>query len=123
MILLSRTAYAGSAEFCAAKWPTDYQMQGYCINRNGEAAKKLLALMAGSREGSEEANIVARCGGKWGEDMTMVLYCTEQQLAAYRALSATRPTPRPPVGEQSTIRTDDASSPELDAMRGQNGLR
>ena len=78
--------------FCAGRWPTDYEMQAYCIDQQVEAAIKVTQTVKDFPEDSEELRIVLRCLGKWqgpGEtyDYEMVDYCAGNQLRAYRRLN------------------------------------
>jgi hypothetical protein len=72
---------------CAEKWETDYRMQKYCQKKQYEAADKINSLAKKYPDGTEESNIIYRCGEKWrwGDtfNFTMVLYCSKKQIEAY----------------------------------------
>ena len=111
ILLIVSIANAGQVEkeFCAAKWPADYEMQEYCHN-NQLAAKDLyfkifVHYLPKDRNGSsidlnklkreevpEEINICFRCNRKWRKssghvDWEMATYCTKNQLASYNKLN------------------------------------
>lgn len=76
---------------CAKDWPTDYRMQRYCIEKQIEAVNRLKPAWVDLKKGTPEYNILIRCYQQWpnslgGYDHSMVLYCLNQQLKAYREL-------------------------------------
>lgn len=78
-------------ENCQVKWRSDYQMIKYCIDQQYEAWGKVSARLKKYSDDSEERKIINRCAGKWrgkmgGFDFTMVEYCSDNQLKAYRSL-------------------------------------
>ena len=76
---------------CKADWPT-YSRQNFCVTRQTEAARKLEHHRERWPEGSEERKLLERCVTKWAgadgskADYTVVNFCFDQQLEAYRSL-------------------------------------
>ena len=128
-MLFARAASAGSIRtFCEEKWATDYRMVSYCIEQQTKAVTKLRAIMRPFEDISPEeaiklpqAQMFGTCSEKWGSNFRMILYCYEQQEAAYRKLH--------PDYRRKTLATSASSgqatlprgdNPELERMRRQN---
>ena len=92
---------SGTTQYCSNKWPNDYQMREYCEDQQNSANNKLFSLaesnglvkngrLSASPDGNVDEKIVYRCMNKWEQpsfetyDFTMVVYCIEQQIQAYR---------------------------------------
>ncbi|MGB7292143.1 MAG: hypothetical protein WBD99_08225 [Thermodesulfobacteriota bacterium] len=90
LVANTSTRMSGIKTRCAKKWPTDYEMQEYCINKQTEAASKLQKFIETYPEGSEERIIISRCAIKWQEgdtyDYEMVEYCSNNQIQAFQKL-------------------------------------
>ncbi len=100
--LIPTALYAGFKEFCAGKYPGDYEMQEYCYKQQLEAMHKLhklldrynvLTIQPDGRvklnpppSGGVYREIFSNCISKWKDDHTMQLYCFEKQAAAYQRL-------------------------------------
>jgi hypothetical protein len=70
----------------------DYRMQKYCQKKPYEAADKISSLAKKYPDGTEESNIIYRCGEKWrwGDtfNFTMVLYCSKLFKKTDRSISS-----------------------------------
>ncbi len=115
-VLAGDDAISKARTSCTNKWPTDFRMQKYCLDKQKTSIQELAELFDQYSQGTVERDIVIRCRDKWAaepgtEDYKMVLYCTNQQMEAYQALDsgstpkADRPTPTsandtsPTIGE------------------------
>jgi hypothetical protein len=92
------TGFAGSKEFCSKKWPNDYSMQEYCIEKQRKATVEILKLLAsyGITEqntggtlklnpppaGDKYRTLFIDCLSKWETDKVMLLFCFEKQVEA-----------------------------------------
>ena len=95
--------HAGTEEYCANKWPDDFQMRDYCQNQQIEAKQELFSIakskglikegsLSASSTGDDHEKIINRCMRKWENsrfktyDFNMVVYCIKQQFEAYDRL-------------------------------------
>lgn len=70
---------------CKSEWPTDFQMQNYCTDKQRSAVR---ALDQGKPFGvdREKFNIIrVHCAEEWPQDFAMRLYCEGKQLKAIEA--------------------------------------
>ena len=78
-------------KFCEQEWPVDYSMQDYCINGQVKGANATIDGWNAASEGSAEQGIYSRCYEEWTKgdltDWSMVDYCADRQLEAYRKLN------------------------------------
>ncbi len=78
---------------CAEQWPTDFQMQTYCIEKQQKALQSLSA--GASMENlseSHKASIQSKCAKEWPEDFQMRAHCEQQQVKGVEALARPRPS-------------------------------
>ncbi len=100
ILFFVNNSFAETKEFCANKWPEDYQMRRYCEDQQLSAKKELFFLaeskgiktegsLSASTKGNDFEKIIYRCMSKWEQpkfktyDFTMVTYCTKNQFEAY----------------------------------------
>lgn len=87
-------ALAGVTEHCETKWPTDFEMQAYCVDQQKEGAGDIYSFMSRydvelnpGKEVDPSALppaklILLSCWTKWDGDYEMIAYCIEQQEKA-----------------------------------------
>lgn len=85
----------GIRERCAREWPSDYEMQEYCIGQQSEAVAALRPVVASPDRIDKE--ILRHCGSEWGDDWQMLAYCYGEQRAAYDRLHPDEPEREPAV--------------------------
>lgn len=74
-------------DFCAAKWPTDFNMQKYCLDQQSEAARKIASEF--TKDVPDDLKIAGgACALKWTgaddrKDWVMIEYCWRQQKEAH----------------------------------------
>jgi hypothetical protein len=78
-------AYGEVKDMCERQWPGDYQMQEYCIRKQGEAYY-ILQSTPQDVSFSIFEGIRAGCKREWGGDYQMREYCERKQVEAYRAI-------------------------------------
>jgi hypothetical protein len=85
----------GIKKLCGDKWAQEYSMQEHCQLKELKAARKvLLAISSYSEEQFEtlqEPKIIYYCIQKWTNndstiEWSMVDYCSDKEIAAYRRL-------------------------------------
>ena len=73
-------------EHCEKKWPTDFQMQAYCVKQQSEAVQNLAKGKPSDISKSRWNQIFSECWSKWTNDFQMMNYCTEQQIKGLRQI-------------------------------------
>lgn len=73
---------------CREEWPTDYQMQQYCMKQQSEGAQKLALGAPAEVDASAFQVIRGKCAEEWPRDFNMREYCEKQQYDGYRAVNA-----------------------------------
>ncbi|MDX0230265.1 hypothetical protein GOC14_06850 [Sinorhizobium meliloti] len=75
---------------CQARWPDDFDMQVYCIEKQIKAGSALTPIINNPTPVQKQA--LDMCGARWrndygGFDWDMVKYCYEKQMTAYERLN------------------------------------
>jgi len=65
--------------YCASKWPTNYQMQLFCVQEEGKARQRV------AQRGSIEPQIWTHCS-RW-DNWQMLNFCITQEEEAKRQLT------------------------------------
>jgi len=103
LLLPSMAVSGGTEDYCAGKWPDNYKMQEYCIDKQSEGNQELFSLaetyglskdgsLNVSAKGGDIERIFQRCMAKWElpkfktYNFSMVVYCIKNQIAAYNRL-------------------------------------
>ena len=107
LLILATPGTAGVKEYCANQWPTDFEMQEYCIKQQYEAvfeikifAKRFgfwgdntldgTAVQQAMSKKNPWTIMIAKCFTDWdtdaGIDYEMVAYCPRQQEKSYHAI-------------------------------------
>jgi hypothetical protein len=76
-------------EHCRTEWPTDFQMQEYCLKQ--QAAGMLQFKQVSDELGKPFEQTLEKCTEEWTKnrmpDWQMIGYCATEQAKSYRALS------------------------------------
>ena len=67
-------------QFCQRKWPTDWEMQDYCVRKQEDARDSAKSLFL------NDVSIAQHCVGEWPVDWEMYKYCLTQQIASKNKL-------------------------------------
>lgn len=75
---------------CQARWPDDFAMQVFCINKQLKAASMLSPIIKSPSK--IQKKILDMCADRWrndfgGFDWDMVNFCYEKQMTAYEQLN------------------------------------
>ncbi len=73
-------------EHCEGEWPTDFQMQSYCRDKQTEAARKLAQGKPSDVSEKQWNQIFGNCWSQWVNDFQMTEYCVSNQIEALRKL-------------------------------------
>lgn len=73
-------------EHCEGEWPTDFQMQSYCRDKQTEAARKLAQGKPSDVSEKQWNQISGNCWAQWENDFQMTEYCIGKQVEALRKL-------------------------------------
>ena len=96
----------GTALYCENKWPRDFSMQAYCANKQRQSAGNVKQILNeigildanGNATDAVESRLgqaLNQCFMKWSvprfgtKDWTMVEYCSNEQISAYKSLTGT----------------------------------
>lgn len=72
---------------CSQDWPTDYQMQKYCLDQQEHGVQELsTGAPAGVDQGAFRI-IRGKCSEEWPQDFQMRAHCEKQQYEGYFALN------------------------------------
>lgn len=73
-------------QHCNLEWPTDNQMQAYCVTQQREAVNTLNTLTStnGGIPADAYNTAYTRCQHEWLNDYSMQAYCLRQQIDGYR---------------------------------------
>lgn len=87
---------------CESKWPTDYEMQEYCVEQQVDGAKRMNSFLKRYnvealledpkeaerlyKEGNAPVVIALNCFDEWEGDFEMIAYCIDQQEKAAKRL-------------------------------------
>jgi hypothetical protein len=77
---------------CSSRWPDDYSMQKFCVDKQIKSASNCFELSQKYPEGSEERKIIRKCMTRWYDkdknviDFSMSEFCIKKQIEAYRSL-------------------------------------
>lgn len=73
---------------CSGEWPSDFVMQRHCREQQHEGYSDLADIWAAATQNIRTA--AGQCVLDWSDDLlfdwTMIHYCVDQQLTAWRAL-------------------------------------
>jgi hypothetical protein len=75
-------------EHCAQKWPDDFSMRAYCIEKQRAALAELKMGRPADVPEDIFQRIRQKCAAKWPVDYTMRQYCEEEQVKSYRKVQA-----------------------------------
>jgi hypothetical protein len=73
--------------YCKKEWPTDYEMQKYCVDEQKKALAKLLEERPDDIPSKIFDGIRKKCREDWPNDYKMRLYCEKKQIKAWRDLN------------------------------------
>ena len=74
------------SQHCEEKWPTDFQMQSYCRDKQVEAARKMAQGKPSDVSEKQWHQISGNCWTKWENNFQMTVYCIGKQVEALRKL-------------------------------------
>lgn len=85
----------GVDQFCAERWPTDFAIREYCIQKENRAAADLSGRSFDLPPDWREAT-TALCRQRWPREPSMVLYCLESQEKAAAGITTivNKPVPK-----------------------------
>jgi len=87
LLLVAPPARAKSpAEFCAVRWPDDFDMQEVCVRKQTAAAQRIEAWTTAHKATAAASTIRATCSKRWEDDADMMDVCIQKQWAAYQRL-------------------------------------
>jgi len=73
-------------EKCEGEWPTDFQMQSYCRDKQTEALGKLAKGKPSDLSETQWNQIFGKCWAEWENDFQMTEYCVGKQIEGLRKL-------------------------------------
>jgi hypothetical protein len=79
-----------SKEYCQDKWPSDFQMKAYCLERQEDGYDELLRSKPSGLTQEDYEIIKEHCIKKWLDDFQMRAYCEERQLEGYDELMSVK---------------------------------
>ena len=79
-----------SRQHCAAKWPSDFEMQDYCLKQQRQGMHDYALELSDAPK--PLIGPLYNCAVKWTEngipDFEMIAYCGKQQVEAYQRLNS-----------------------------------
>lgn len=71
---------------CLREWPTDFQMQAYCIRQQNDAVRALSRGKPADIAEGQFTIVRDGCASEWPTDFQMREYCERQQYDSIRSL-------------------------------------
>ena len=76
--------------FCEQKWPDEYSMQEYCIDKEHDGLASSLSFIERNRNHSVSNRIYKFCSDKWTDnniiEWSMVAYCLDTEASSFNRL-------------------------------------